>query len=133
MRGDAIEQELVAATAVVLAIRRDSLFIALLGLVGGFATPFMLSSALDKPLSLFGYLVILNAGLAWVAYRRGWPLLTTLLPRLCSTPAWTIRWLARNFLLPELIQTQALPTRPVCRRRMSCAGLSFSFYWAVLP
>jgi uncharacterized membrane protein len=69
---------LVAATAVVLAIRRDSLFIALLGLVGGFATPFMLSSALDRPLSLFGYLVILNAGLAWVAYRRGWPLLTAL-------------------------------------------------------
>jgi len=69
---------LVAATAVVLAIRRDSLFIALLGLVGGFATPFMLSSALDRPLSLFGYLLILNAGLAWVAYRKGWPLLTTL-------------------------------------------------------
>jgi hypothetical protein len=38
----------------------------------------MLSSALDRPLSLFGYLVILNAGLAWVAYRRGWPLLTAL-------------------------------------------------------
>ncbi len=37
-----VAMALVAATAVVLAIRRDSLFIALLGLVGGFATPFML-------------------------------------------------------------------------------------------
>ena len=73
-----VAMTLVTAVAVVLAIRRDSLFIALLGLVGGFATPFMLSSALDRPLSLFGYLVILNAGLAWVAYRRGWPLLTAL-------------------------------------------------------
>ena len=73
-----VAMALVAATAVVLAIRRDSLFIALLGLVGGFATPFMLSSALDRPLSLFGYLVILNAGLAWVASRRGWPVLTAL-------------------------------------------------------
>ena len=73
-----VAMTLVTVVAVVLAIRRDSLFIALLGLVGGFATPFMLSSALDRPLSLFGYLVILNAGLAWVAYRRGWPLLTAL-------------------------------------------------------
>jgi len=90
-----VAMALVAATAVVLAIRRNSLFIALLGLVGGFATPFMLSSALDRPLSLFGYLVILNAGLAWVAYRRGWPLLTAL--SLVFTTAhqwvWVLRFL----------------------------------------
>lgn len=84
---------LVAATAVVLAIRRDSLFIALLGLVGGFATPFMLSSALDRPLSLFGYLVILNAGLAWVAYRRGWPVLTALSLAFTTIHQWV--WVAR--------------------------------------
>ena len=84
---------LVAATAVVLAIRRDSLFIALLGLVGGFATPFMLSSALDRPLSLFGYLVILNAGLAWVAYRRGWPVLTALSLAFTTIHQWV--WVVR--------------------------------------
>ncbi|MCJ7753952.1 MAG: DUF2339 domain-containing protein, partial [Thermoanaerobaculales bacterium] len=84
---------LVAATAVVLAIRRDSLFIALLGLVGGFATPFMLSSTLDRPLSLFGYLVILNAGLAWVAYRRGWPVLTALSLAFTTIHQWV--WVAR--------------------------------------
>ncbi|MCW8984217.1 MAG: DUF2339 domain-containing protein, partial [Thermoanaerobaculales bacterium] len=84
---------LVAATAVVLAIRRDSLFIALLGLVGGFATPFMLSSALDRPLSLLGYLVILNIGLAWVAYRKGWPLLTTLSVAFTTIHQWV--WVAR--------------------------------------
>ena len=84
---------LVAATAVILAIRRDSLFIALLGLVGGFATPFMLSSTLDRPLSLFGYLVILNAGLAWVAYRRGWPLLTVLSLAFTTIHQWV--WVLR--------------------------------------
>jgi len=84
---------LVAATAVVLAIRRDSLFIALLGLVGGFATPVMLSSALDKPLPLFGYLVILNVGLAWVAYRRGWPLLTGLSLAFTTVHQWL--WVVR--------------------------------------
>jgi len=88
-----IAMALVAATAVVLAIRRDSLFIALLGLVGGFATPVMLSSALDKPLPLFGYLVILNAGLAWVAYRRGWPLLTGLSLAFTTVHQWL--WVIR--------------------------------------
>ncbi|MBD3852277.1 MAG: DUF2339 domain-containing protein, partial [Acidobacteria bacterium] len=88
-----VAMALVAATAVVLAIRRDSLFIALLGLVGGFATPFMLSSALDKPLSLFGYLVILNAGLGWVAYRKGWPLLTTLSVAFTTVHQWV--WVLR--------------------------------------
>ncbi len=83
----------VAATAVILALRRDSLFIALLGLVGGFATPFMLSSALDRPLSLFGYLVILNAGLAWVAYRKGWPILTALSLGFTTIHQWV--WVAR--------------------------------------
>jgi len=88
-----VAMAMVAATAVVLAIRRDSLFIALLGLVGGFATPFMLSSALDRPLSLFGYLVILNAGLAWVAYRRGWPLLTALSLAFTTVHQWV--WVMR--------------------------------------
>ena len=88
-----VAMALVTAVAVVLAIRRDSLFIALLGLVGGFATPFMLSSALDRPLSLFGYLVILNAGLAWVAYRRGWPVLTALSLAFTTVHQWV--WVLR--------------------------------------
>ena len=88
-----VAMALVAATAVVLAIRRDSLFIALLGLVGGFATPVMLSSTLDRPLPLFGYFVILNAGLAWVAYRRGWPLLTGLSLAFTTVHQWL--WVVR--------------------------------------
>lgn len=64
---------LVTAVAVVLSIRRDSLFIALLGLVGGFATPALLSTGEDRPIGLFSYLLLLNAGLAWVGYRKNWP------------------------------------------------------------
>jgi len=32
----------------------------------------------NRPISLFGYLFLLNAGLSWVATRKQWPLLTTL-------------------------------------------------------
>ena len=68
----------VTAVAVLLSIRRQSIFIALLGLLGGFATPALLASGQNNPIGLFGYLLVLNAGLAWVAYRRRWPLLTAL-------------------------------------------------------
>ncbi|MDP9191700.1 MAG: DUF2339 domain-containing protein [Acidobacteriota bacterium] len=66
----------VTAVAVGLSIRRDSIFIALLGLMGGFATPALLSSGQNRPIGLFSYLLLLNAGLAWVAYRKRWPALT---------------------------------------------------------
>lgn len=67
----------VVAAAVALSLRHDSLFIALLGLLGGFAAPVLLSSGEDRPFSLFGYLLLLNAGLGLVAYRRRWAALVT--------------------------------------------------------
>lgn len=69
---------MVTAVAVLLSIRRESLFIAVLGLLGGFATPALLSTGENRPISLFAYLMLLNIGLAWVAYRQVWPLLTAL-------------------------------------------------------
>ncbi|MGH7438530.1 MAG: DUF2339 domain-containing protein, partial [Polyangiaceae bacterium] len=69
---------LVTAVAVALATRRRSMFIALLGLVGGFATPILLSTGEDRPIGLFAYLLILNAGLAWVGRRQRWRLLIAL-------------------------------------------------------
>lgn len=69
---------MVTGLAVLLSIRRDSVFIALLGLVGGFATPALLSTGENRPFALFGYLLLLNAGLAWVAYRKKWRFLGAL-------------------------------------------------------
>ncbi|MCM2313606.1 MAG: DUF2339 domain-containing protein, partial [Thermoanaerobaculia bacterium] len=68
----------VTAVAVILSVRRDSVFIALLGLLGGFSTPALLSTGSDRPFSLFGYLLLLNAGIGWVAYRKRWPFLSLL-------------------------------------------------------
>jgi uncharacterized membrane protein len=69
---------LVVAVAVGLAIRRDSPFIAVLGLLGGFATPALLSTGEDRPIALFGYLLLLNGGLAWVSLQRRWTILIRL-------------------------------------------------------
>lgn len=69
---------LVTLIAVLLSIRRESLFIAVLGLLGGFATPALLSTGENRPIPLFAYLLLLNIGLAWVGYSRGWTVLTWL-------------------------------------------------------
>jgi len=90
---------LVMAVAVLLSIRRDSIFIALLGLVGAFATPVMLSRA-ENPVSLFSYILVLNAGLAWVATKKKWPLLTTLtlVFTFLYQWGWVIKFLTANQL-----------------------------------
>lgn len=89
---------LVTAVAVLLSIRRDSLFIAVLGLLGGFATPVLLSTGEDKPVPLFAYLLLLNIGLAWVAYRKRWSILTilTLVFTAIYQWGWVLRFLATS-------------------------------------
>ena len=91
---------LVTATAVLLSVGHESLFIAMLGLVGGFATPLLLSSGENRPIPLFTYLLLLNVGLAWVAYRRGWPVLSvlTLLLTTLYQWGWTLTFLAESSL-----------------------------------
>ena len=89
---------MITGVAVLLSIRRDSMFIALLGLLGGFATPVMLSTGQDNPIGLFGYLLLLNAGLAWVAYKKRWPLLTALSMVFSTLYQWG--WVAK-FLTAE--------------------------------
>ena len=89
---------LVTAIAVLLAIRRNSIFIALLGLLGGFATPALLATGEDRPIGLFGYLLLLNLGLTWVAYRRRWAVLQGL--SLAFTALYQLGW-AVKFLTEE--------------------------------
>jgi len=79
---------LITAVAVLLAIRRNSVFIALLGLLGGFATPILLSTGENRPVQLFSYLLLLNVGLAWVAQKKQWPALTWLSLALTALYQW---------------------------------------------
>jgi hypothetical protein len=90
----------VTALAVLLSIRRESLFIAVLGLLGGFATPVLLSTGQNQPIPLFAYLTLLNVGLAWVAYRQTWPLLTmlTLVLTTLYQWGWVFKFLDRSQL-----------------------------------
>ncbi len=64
---------LVTAACGALSWRYGSMVIAGLGLIGGFATPALLSTGEDRPIALFGYLLLLDAALLVLAAKRGWP------------------------------------------------------------
>lgn len=63
---------LITATAFVLAVRLEAQVIAILGMLGGFLTPLLLSTGVDNPGGLFGYLALLDLGLVAVALHRRW-------------------------------------------------------------
>jgi uncharacterized membrane protein len=75
---------LVTVTAFLLAVRLDARYIAILGLLGGFLTPPLLSTGVDRPIGLFSYVALLDAGLAAVALRKRWGFLVTLRNSLTS-------------------------------------------------
>ncbi|HEY7171285.1 MAG TPA: DUF2339 domain-containing protein [Vicinamibacterales bacterium] len=91
---------LVTVLAVVLSIVHDAIFIAVLGLIGGFATPALLSTGENQPIPLFAYLLLLNIGLAWVAIRKKWPVLSVLSLALTTLYqwGWVIKFLSRSDL-----------------------------------
>src|SRR5262249_61273804 len=79
-----------------LAIRYDAIAIASIGLLGGFATPLILSSGTDNPIGLFGYLILLNVGIFAVIRRMRWPNLAAfaLAGTVLIETLWFIQYLA---------------------------------------
>jgi len=66
---------LVTITACILAVRYDSLLTAVFGLLGGYGTPFMLSTGDVNYPGLLGYLLLLGVGIFVTASRKNWRLL----------------------------------------------------------
>jgi hypothetical protein len=66
---------MVAITALCgwLAVRRSSQLVAIFGLLGGFATPLLLSLGGEEPLGLFAYLLLLDAAVLALGRRSAWP------------------------------------------------------------
>jgi uncharacterized membrane protein len=69
---------IVTAAAFFLAVRMNAQVIVILGLLGGFLTPVLLSTGVDNPTALFGYIAVLNIGVAAVALRKRWDYLILL-------------------------------------------------------
>lgn len=86
---------LITAVAFLLAVRLDAPAVAILGLLGGFLTPILLSTGEDRPVGLFGYIALLNAGLLAVALHRRWHYLAPL--GAAGTVVMQIGWAAKFF------------------------------------
>lgn len=69
---------LITVSAVVLALVFDTKWLAVLGLIGGFMTPILLSTGRDTQIELMSYLLLLNAGVLTIAFLKQWRLLNIL-------------------------------------------------------
>lgn len=88
----------VTITACVVAVRYDAFPTAVLGLLGGFATPVALSTGEDHPVGLFSYILLLNLGLFAVGVKRKWHALFEL--GLLGTLLIQVGWFSK-FMSPE--------------------------------
>jgi len=81
----------VTAACCALAVRHGSQVIAFFGLVGGFATPLLVSQGENRPYELFGYVLILDVGLLAIGRRMRWPSLAFL--GVFGTALWQGAWM----------------------------------------
>ena len=85
---------LVTATATLLAARYGALPIAVLGLIGGFLTPILLSTGVDNEAGLFTYIALLDLGVLALAYSKQWRSLNYLafVSTVLMFAAWMDEW-----------------------------------------
>ena len=84
----------VTATATLLAARYNALPIAVLGLIGGFLTPILLSTGVDNEAGLFTYIALLDLGVLALAYSKQWRSLNYLafISTVLMFAAWMDQW-----------------------------------------
>ncbi|MCH9646947.1 MAG: DUF2339 domain-containing protein [Deltaproteobacteria bacterium] len=82
---------LVTVVCGLLSWRYKTLVVAVLGLIGGFATPALLTSMTENPIGLFTYLLLLNGGLLILSRKRRWRLLALL--TLAVTTLYQVSWI----------------------------------------
>ncbi|HKZ64735.1 MAG TPA: DUF2339 domain-containing protein [Chitinophagaceae bacterium] len=64
--------------AITLSLLYDRLEVAIIATIGGFITPFLVSTGQGNYIALFTYLCILNTGLMVLAYFKRWPVINSI-------------------------------------------------------
>ena len=89
--------------------------VAILGLVGGFLTPALLSTGQDNPLGLFSYIALLDVGLLALAFHRRWRFLA--LMAAVGTLLLQLGWMSEFFVRERYFDGSKCPSRWRCSRR----------------
>jgi uncharacterized membrane protein len=97
---------LITATAFTLAVQLEAMVVAILGLLGGFLTPVLLSTGEDNSLALFSYIALLDLGLIAVAFRRRWQFLILL--GALGTVLMQFGWVGQFFAPPKVFVAMAV-------------------------
>jgi hypothetical protein len=97
---------LITATAFLLSVRLNAMAVAILGMLGGFLTPVLLSTGVDNPGGLFSYIAILDVGLILVALNRRWNFLTALAA--LGTLVLQIGWAAEFFVAGKYFESNKI-------------------------
>ena len=87
----------ITAFAVVLSLYYDRLELAILATIGGFITPFLVSTGQANHVALFTYLCILNSGMMVLSWFKRWPSINII--ALFFTTIIYSSWLIRAFWL----------------------------------
>ena len=96
---------LTTAAAFLIAVRLNTLVVAVMGILGGFLTPILCSTGQDAPFGLFGYIALLDLGLLLVARARRWFFLVSLAA--AGTVLMQLGWFGRFFVREEYFSGNA--------------------------
>lgn len=94
-----ISMVLISGLGVLLSLYYNRQELAILATIGGFITPFLVSTGQDNYTALFTYLSILNTGLMVLAWFKRWPAINTI--ALVFTTLIYGGWLTSRLVFPE--------------------------------
>ncbi|MDR1144990.1 MAG: DUF2339 domain-containing protein, partial [Verrucomicrobiales bacterium] len=96
---------LITAFTGILSLKYNSKAVAVVGLVGGFVTPLLLSTGENSYLTLFTYLTILNLGVVWLSFYQRWGLLNILgfIFTWLIFSGWHFKWYDDTMFWPAII------------------------------
>jgi uncharacterized membrane protein len=98
----------ITAVTAIVAVMRNSERLAFLAAVGGLLTPILVSTGQNAETVLFGYLVILGAGMLGISWRKDWKSLPPL--QFIATVVYFWSWYADFYTKNELNETVAFAT-----------------------
>ncbi len=98
---------MVTLMAGALALRYDAMAIAALGMLGGYATPILLSTGQDAPWTFFSYLLLIDVGAVALAHPRRWRPLD--LMAFIATAILYVSWFGEWFKPEKQIVATAAP------------------------
>jgi len=130
---------LTTAVAVGLSLRQGKM-VALIGMIGGFLTPYLIRTGHPDVRGLFAYLFLLQVGLLAVAWKRGWTEIAGL--ALGGGLLWTFVWVAGPFQPDDavflglflLLSVASVLVAGLARRSVAGEGPPLlALTWAAVP